>query len=70
MRTIKPFTHMFAIILIEMCDIFDNLLVTQFLKGLFTSECQYLPQSHGERPDVTFRREFALNKRREEYGSP
>lgn len=53
---------MFAIILIEMCDIFDNLLITQFLEGLFASECQYLPQCYGKRPHVAFRREFALNK--------
>lgn len=55
---------MFAIILIEMSDIFDNLLVAQIFKRLFPGERQYLPERDCERPHIAFHRVFALERKK------
>lgn len=53
---------MFSVILIEVCDVLDDLLIAELLEGLFPRETQYLPKDDGEGPHVTFCRELVLEK--------
>lgn len=43
-----------------MPNILDNLLISQVLERLFTSERQNLPQQNAVHPHVRLRREFTL----------
>lgn len=55
-----PPTYVFLVILINVADVLEDLLVTQGLVGLFSGECQDLPQGDCKRPHVALGREFAL----------
>ena len=49
------YTNVSAVVLIQVCDILDDLLVDVLLVRLFPGEGQDLPEGHGKRPDIAAR---------------
>ena len=53
-------THLLVVMAIVMAAVLDDSFVRHRLEGLLSSEGQYLPQGHGERPNIALGRESAL----------